>query len=397
MSRRIAIFYAATGAGHKAAAEALAETCSTLYPDSRVLLRDVLEYAPGWLRQGTVGSYRAMTRRFTWLWQRIYRDTDDPSGKRPLAFLWNELHRTLSRPYLKYLFEDLDTFDPDAILTTHIFGMSALLDKWEHRTPIYFVGTDYLSHSLQRDPRFDGWFVGSAESARQHRADNIPTSESTILDFGIPIARKYLSPPSRRAARHRLEVEDDRTMVTLVGGGIGAGPLATATESMIDFTDWRIDVLCGNNHALMERLRDRYYPFKHITVQGFVQNPEDYYAASDVVVARPSGLTAAEATACAAAILLIDPLPGQDCANCDYLLEQGAARRIYDCRRAGEKIDELIRTDLLLRMKNRATAIARPNAAEDILAFVMAQMEKRKQRHAPPQEPHDKQENGAAS
>jgi processive 1,2-diacylglycerol beta-glucosyltransferase len=378
MGRKIAVFYASVGTGHRSAAEALKEWCESEYPDSEVLCKDLLEYVPNWIKWSVTNSYLAMARSSPWAWARFYKSTDNPSRKDLFAAFWEDIHKSVSRMYVKHLVRDIDEFAPDAILVTHFFGMAAMLDRWSHSTPVYFVNTDYLSHRLQRDPRFDGWFVGSEESARQHRADSIPTSRLTVMDFGIPISKKYLSPPGREESRKKLGVESGAVMVLLAGGGIGAGALGEAADSMLDRTDWRVEVICGSNRKMMETLRDKYYPFKHISVRGFVDNICHYYSASDVIVLKPGGLSSAESLAAGAALLLLDPLPGQEQYNCDYLLERGAALRIFENRRTGERIKELLESgDSLERIRRRAKEISRPFAARDIISFVMNKIEEK--------------------
>ncbi|MDR3255390.1 MAG: glycosyltransferase [Synergistaceae bacterium] len=387
MGYRIAVFYASVGCGHKSAAEAIKEWCEVEYPGSEVMCRDVLDYVPRWISRAVVSSYLAMARSSPWLWSRFYRSTDSVSKRDIFAAFWEDIHKSLSRAYVKNLLRDLDDFKPEAILATHFFGMSALLDKWDHSAPIYYVNTDFLSHRLQRDPRFDGWFVGSAESARQHRADNVPGAELTVRDFGIPISRRYISQPGRLEARKKLGIDPSAITVLLAGGGIGAGGLGETADSMLDSVDWRVEIICGSNKKMQESLQDKYYPFKHINVHGFVEDISDYYAASDVIALKPGGLSSAETISIGAAILLLDPLPGQEQYNCDYLLEHGAAIRIYDNRRAGELIKELLSSrGELERIKRGARNLSRPMAAADILSHVTGEIDSRRSR--PPETIH---------
>jgi processive 1,2-diacylglycerol beta-glucosyltransferase len=379
MGYKIAILFASVGTDHESAAMALKEWCETEYRSSEVICKDVLDYVPHWIRWSVKTSYLAMARRYPWLWSRFYRSSDVLSHRELFAAFWNDIHRSVARTYVKYMIRDIDEFAPDAVLTTHFFGMPVLLEKWDRGAPIYFVGVDYLSHKLQRDPRFDGWFVGSSESARQHRADNVPTAELTVRNFGIPVSRRYISPPDRSEARKRLGVEADAVMILIAGGGVGAGALGDVADSMLERTDWRIDVICGTNDRMRDSLRDKYYPFKHINVHGFVDDMQYYYAASDIVALRPSGVSCAEALAARSVILLIDPLPGQEQYNCDYLLEKGAARMVFENRKAGELIAELLESDDEVgRIRLCADKIMKPLAAKDILSFVTGKIEERR-------------------
>ncbi|MDR1915867.1 MAG: hypothetical protein LBQ58_04745 [Synergistaceae bacterium] len=383
MARRVAVFYASFGYGHKAAANALCEWCHALYPNSITLCRDLADYIPKLLKGSVSSSYFTMTRKTPWLWDRLYRDTDIVSKRRLASAFWNDIHKSLNKTYLRHLFSEIDKFDPHAVLSTHFFGMSSLLDKWEHRTPIYSVSTDYATHSLQRDPRFDGWFVGSAESARQHRADNIPTSDYAVMDFGIPVSRDYIASPTRSEARRMLEIEEDRPVVTVIGDRYGISKMDAIVESMMDFSGWKIEIICCDNTRTYEQMRDKYYPFRHITIRDSVPNIADFYAASDIVALNPNGVRIAEAATAGTAMLLLDPLPGLERYNCDYALENGAAKRVFENRRVGEQISELLESrETLERMRSNAIAMSRPEAGKHILSYVMERLDMAEKHHA---------------
>ncbi|MDR1509158.1 MAG: hypothetical protein LBS53_05930 [Synergistaceae bacterium] len=376
MGFKAAVFYASVGYGNRDAADALCEWCRAMFPSSSAVSVDMLNYMPRPLRGVIVSAYNAMTRKTPWLWERIYRDTDISTKKHVASAFWNDVHKSVSKTCFRRLFKDLGEMNPDVVFATHIFGMPALLDKWEHRTPIYFVGSDYLSHSLQRDPRFDGWFVGSEEAVRQYRADNVPTAEYSVKNFGIPISRDYLVPPTRAEARRTLEIDERRKMITVINDGSGAWLLDTVVGSMIDLSEWKIVAICRDNVKMYEHLRDKYFPFKHITVKDSAQNAAMYYAASDMVAIGPSGVRLTEASVSGAAILLLEPLPGLERYNCDYVLERGMARKIYENRKAGEFVKELMeKRDELDRMRYRARAMSRAEAAMDILTWAAEKAE----------------------
>jgi len=49
---------------------------------------------------------------------------------------------------------------------------------------------------------------------------------------------------------------------------------------------------------------------------------------ADLVVSKPGGLTTSEVLARGAAMAIVNPIPGQESRNSDYLLESGAAVKI---------------------------------------------------------------------
>ncbi len=66
-------------------------------------------------------------------------------------------------------------------------------------------------------------------------------------------------------------------------------------------------------------------------------------------------------------MILIEPIPGQEEANADYLVEQGAAVKARNLPVMLYKLGELVRSPgRLADMSHRARAISRPFAARTI-------------------------------
>ena len=75
---------------------------------------------------------------------------------------------------------------------------------------------------------------------------------------------------------------------------------------------------------------------------GFVNNIHELMDASDIVISKPGGLTASEVLAKAKPMIIIDPIPGQEQRNCEYLLEAGAAVRLYEPEDAPYKVQSIL-------------------------------------------------------
>ncbi len=375
---KIAILYASVGTGHRSAAEALRDWAAIEHPQAEVFCKDVLEYTPSWMAKIVGGSYVWMARKLPKAWGWLYDATDQP--KRRKGF-WHALHDTITRFYLKKLLKDLQAFGPAMILCTHFFGTGPLIDALEGQTPVFYVNTDFLSHAFQRNPAFSGWFVGSHEALRQHRADGLTIE---IYDTGIPIAPAFASSmteKTKKEAREALGIENDKRVVLISGGGIGAGSLEKVADSLMDYPDWHTIVICGSNDSLTKRMESKYYPFPHIHVTGFVENIRNYYAASDLIILKPGGLSLAEVLTMKKPLLLLDPVLGQEQLNSDFLLDHGAARVLFDLRKTGERVDEILDDREGLRsLKKQCEKLARPEAASEILQIAIRETEKRKDR-----------------
>ncbi len=90
-------------------------------------------------------------------------------------------------------------------------------------------------------------------------------------------------------------------------------------------------------------------------------------AVADLVVTKPGGLTSSEALASGAAMVIVNPIPGQEARNSDYLLEHGAAIKVNNTPTLSHKITELLHDPKRLgQLKTSARAIGHPRAAFEI-------------------------------
>jgi UDP-N-acetylglucosamine:LPS N-acetylglucosamine transferase len=104
-----------------------------------------------------------------------------------------------------------------------------------------------------------------------------------------------------------------------------------------------------------------------IKVIGFTSEMHELMAAADLLVGKPGGLTTSEALARGLALVVVNPIPGQEERNADHLLEQGAAIRCNNLPVIAWKIDRLLDDPARLSaMQDRARRLGRPGAASEI-------------------------------
>ena len=129
----------------------------------------------------------------------------------------------------------------------------------------------------------------------------------------------------------------------------------------------------GRNMALRARLEKIAPPPRHkARVLPFTTEIDEYMAAADLVVSKPGGLTVAEALARGAVLVMVQPVPGQESRNSDYLLENGAAVKANNIPMLIYKVDTLLSDPArLARLRANAARLARPNAAFDVAAKVL--------------------------
>ena len=183
---------------------------------------------------------------------------------------------------------------------------------------------------------------------------------------GIPISAKFSLKLNPRAVRKTLGLREDLPVLLVPSGGFGMGPVAQILAELDKVQQpFQAIVVTGRNEELRRTLaaQDRTHPTH---VLGFVTNMHELMAVSDLLITKPGGLTSSEALAIGKPLFIINPIPGQEAANSDFLLERGAAAKVNRVEDLPYRIEQLLGSRKLAEMARAAKALGRPRAAQDI-------------------------------
>ena len=125
-------------------------------------------------------------------------------------------------------------------------------------------------------------------------------------------------------------------------------------------------MVTGRNQELRRELaaQDRKHPTQ---VLGFVANMHELMAVAALIITKPGGLTSSEALAMGKPLFILNPIPGQEAANSDFLLEHGAAAKVNRVEDLAYRVEQLLGSKKLAEMGRAAKALGRPQAAREIL------------------------------
>jgi processive 1,2-diacylglycerol beta-glucosyltransferase len=355
---RVLIVSASAGNGHLRAGEALKSAARRYYPQWRVEHLDVLEQAPRWVRLAYGGGFELLAARAPRVWGGIYRWADGPERDHAR---WAALaERTLFRAFRRLLLQG----GWDLCICTHF--LPAQLAAGRSGMPRFaLVVTDYTLHRYWAQPRVARYFVGNPQLAADIRT-RIPNAVVDVT--GIPVDPVFATAIAQADARLAVGLDADRPVITIMGGGLGLG-IEENLDAMLacGVDDAQLVVICGRNASARERLEQRSLPAR-VHVVGYVSSVERIFAASDVVVTKPGGLTTSEALALARPLVLTRPLPGHEQGNVTVLQETGAALSADSATELGETVATLLREPARLReLTEAARAAGRPAAALAIL------------------------------
>ena len=111
---------------------------------------------------------------------------------------------------------------------------------------------------------------------------------------------------------------------------------------------------------------------KKVVILGYTTKVPELMNIADFIVSKPGGLTTTEVLTSNVPFVVINPIPGQEEENSNFLLNSGAAARIYSADKTKPFFEQLINNEERIRgMKEMQRLIARPNSTRDICEVIM--------------------------
>jgi len=365
----ILILHATAGAGHTRAAQAIAAALKATGREHRVV--DTLECTSGLFRRMYVKSYIDIVQKAPELWGYLYEKSDvvaSPTSRRARARL--AFDKFNSRRFKRLL----DEVNPGVIVCTHFLPIELLSDlkgRGKYSVPVHAVVTDVSPHAFWVYPHIEHYHVATPSAARELARKGYPAKQISVT--GIPVDPVFANRTPGAMARAKLGLLEKPT-VLLLSGGFGVGPMK---QMLASFSETRDDlslvVVAGKNAQLEAECKALAATLPvPIKVFGFVNNMHELMDAADLIVTKPGGLTTTEILAKGKPMALVAPIPGQEQRNAEYLLEEGAAVRLYDVADAAYYLQRWLSDAVRMRrMAASAQAIARPLAAQDIASMLV--------------------------
>jgi processive 1,2-diacylglycerol beta-glucosyltransferase len=357
---RVLILSAGVGAGHNSAAAAVQQACSARADVAEVQVLDVLQTSSALYRDVLGKGYFVLVENLPWLVEWGYNISDPPFRRRGPVDPWT---RANALPVISAIRK----FEPTAIVCTHFLPaqlVASLLLRGVIGAKTAVVTTDYDFQGLWLTGAFHALFVAREEARVELTALGLPPDR--VATTGIPISTQPEVVPGRDA---------DESPMLLISAGASGGDYAVAVvrQTLHMRSPFTATVVCGRNDALRQRIEQLVEPAgNRYRVLGFTAEMPQLLHRADLFVGKPGGLSASECMAAGLPMVLVNPIPGQEVRNGDYLMEQGAAVRCNIAATIGWKIDEVLREPgRLQRMQAAARRTGRPEAAADVLTGLL--------------------------
>lgn len=368
MVEKALILSASAGAGHLRAADAVAAAYKTANPDAVVKHIDTLEFTNKTFRDLYSKAYLEMIRMAPHSLGWLYDHLDKPFTNEGMRKLINKINL---KPFMKMLEEE----NPTVAICTHFLPaeiISNLKDDGKVSFPQGIVVTDLDVHAMWLCRTYEHYFV-AMEETRVH-LNELGVPEKKITVSGIPIDPIFSKALDKKATRKELGLDPEKTTILMSAGGFGVGPVEAMVSGLAKLKhSVQVVAVCGKNTALKEKIESIVKKFpKSVRVKvhpiGFTKEMDKYMSASDILLGKPGGLTSSEALAKGLALIIVNPIPGQEVRNSDHYLEEGVAIRCNNLPTLAFKIDRLLDdAGKLATMQAASRALSKPNAAHDVV------------------------------
>jgi processive 1,2-diacylglycerol beta-glucosyltransferase len=367
LGKRILVLSAGVGGGHVRAGQAVEAALRELDGQANVRHIDVLTLTNATFRRVYAQTYFDLVAKAPHVAGYIYDALDKP---RPKDSRRDGLRLMVEKLNLLKFAKLLRQEPPDVIVNTHFLPagiIAGLRRAGKLDTPQMVVTTDFEVHRLWVMQQVERYCTATAEG--KACLENWGVAAESIRVTGIPIHPVFGVAKPQAACRARLGLDGARPVVLQLAGGFGVGPMRKIFEAILSIEmPLQVVVVAGKNDAARRELEGVQAPERHrVKIMGFTDQIDELMAAADLVVTKPGGLTSSEVLARGAAMAIVNPIPGQESRNADYLLENGAAVKINNIATLAHKLGPLLADPRRLeQLKAAARRIAKPQAAFEV-------------------------------
>lgn len=369
---RLLILSASVGAGHLRAAQAVELALQRIEPEAKVKNLDALELTNKTFRRLYGQAYLDLVNRAPHVLGYLYDLLDRPRGPKQKS---DRLRVLVERLNLRSVRKLLQSEPWDVIINTHFLSaeiIASLRQDKEVDTPHMTVTTDYETHRLWVANPCDHYCTATEEGAAY--LEHWDVNRSNITVTGIPIHPAFSERQDRATCLRSQGLVGDRTIVLQLAGGFGVGPIEKIYRGLLEIdVPLEIVSVAGRNEEIKKEIEEMQVPPRHRSkVIGFTETIHELMAVADLVISKPGGLTTSEVLASGAAMAIINPVPGQEARNSDFLLENGAAIKINNVATLPYKLNKLLGDEARLRqLKQNAARLGRPQAAFDVAKIAL--------------------------
>lgn len=318
--KKLLIISVAAGSGHIRAAEAIYKEAKMAHPHLSVYHMEMTDFVSSTVKKIIADSYNTLIKNFPSLWKFLYKSTDKSTGAKAIS----ELSWFINKFNAAKFFSLIENFKPDYILTTHFLPAHVLCRSsytYCSTTPLGVVLTDYAAHNLWIHPAVSDYFVPTQEVKKQVEKMGAKKFQTHIT--GIPIQPVFFEKKSIPRLKDKFKIATGKKVLLVLAGGEGLIPTDKVIGKIETSIHLPLEVIAvaGNNQHLYKKFLKLKKRLRNISLHVFewTNSIDELMRISDVIISKSGGITTTECITLQKPILVIDPIPGQEEANAQFI------------------------------------------------------------------------------
>ena len=366
--KKILIFYAAYGGGHFSAAKAIKKYLDDNYNVETEIV-DCIKYVNKILDRATTGAYNQMAKNAPNLWGRIY----DKSQKGILAHISSRANKMMAVK-IKNLIKEIN---PDIVVSTHPFSSQMVKGKIDCK--LVTILTDFAPH--------DQWLIGHeytdafcvSNTKMEKYLIEYGVDKKKIHTTGIPLSEKFSQEFNKSDIHKEFNLDENKPVILFFGGGefgLGKDRTLQILRSLINnLPTCQIIAVSGRNKRMnlgFNNIVEETNSKDRVRVFDYTTKVPEIMSISTLVVTKPGGLTTSESLASGLPLLVINPIPGQEEENAEFLESHNVGVWIRKKDNPDKVIQELFKDkNKLERMKENTKLLAKKDSTKDVCSIIM--------------------------
>lgn len=355
--KKVLITYATYGSGHKTVANYIYNYLEK-HSDYEVKIIDLMDY------ENIIGflSKRAFENNFKSnkghvIFTLFYEFFDNKATTLPYKLIAKSVFKN------KKLKEDIVSFNPDLLISTHFFGnimMGIFNKKGLTNTKIISIITDYKSHEMWlKDEKSIDALIVSNDIVKNELIEK-GLNKHKIYSYGIPILENFGLTENIDKIKKKYHVNNNKkTYLFFAGGSIGSSFSYNYLKKILEPRyDINIIFVCGKNEKLKLKVEKlvKNEDYKNVEVLGFSTEVHNLLAISDIVITKPGGISITECLEMKKPMILIPGNGGQERYNAKFVCKNGYGINCKSPEKLNKTIDRLIRRESIISNMNKNLA-----------------------------------------
>lgn len=371
---KILILYGSYGGGHKSAANAIKQHIENNYKEKQVEMIDCVEYISKIINKITTGAYNQMAKKAPWAWKKVYFNSE----KGLLSKISNGTNALMSKKLYKLIRKE----NPDIIISTHPFATQMtgrLKRKGKIKCKISTILTDFEIHNqwLQENEYINNYFV--AHSGMKESMIKKGINPSKIFVTGIPMSERFLENFDRQEILKEFGLEENKTTILFFGGGemgLGKDKTCEILKTLVEeFPNVQTVAISGKNEVMQQafnKIVNDSNSNNRVKILDYTKKVPELMSVSNLVITKPGGLTTTESLASGLPMIIINPIPGQEEQNAEFLEKRKVGVWLKKEDNVKEVLQSVINSkEKLEEMKKNIQGLANKRSTHDICEIIL--------------------------